>query len=270
LEHKTITEEDKNKFILIGIISLIAISYIGYQTILKPYTQNTNLIGILKDLQTVGVKNGIDKQFKEVLELGGTGKFEVFEQLSTLLPKILTQENVSTTTKQNISVLYKGVVDEYDKEKDQDARYNYFVSNTYKSLGITDQALVYADRAYKLSPEKQSFAYSKAIILMNSGDLDGTLALLKKAYEDAPQNITAYGYYVGILSEIAKKNNYNEASVNVIAEALVDGYKNHNYDLILKKDFWVMFEDKNKKTLIANKLAQLLPELKVQIMEASK
>lgn len=268
--HKNITEEDKNKFILIGVVSLFAISYIGYQTILKPYTQNTKLIGILKSLQTVGVKNDIDKQFKEVLDLGGTGKFEAFEQLSTLLPKVLSQENVSTTTKQNISVLYKTMVDEYDKEKNQDARFNYFVSNTYRSLGMLDQSLIYADRAYKLSPEKQSFAYNKALILMNNGDLNGTLGLLKKAYEDAPQNITAYGYYIGVLSEIAKKNNYDAASITVISQALVDGYKTQNYDLIFKADFWSVFTDKKAKTLIANKIIQLMPEKKVEILNASK
>ncbi len=270
IEHKNLTEDDKNKIILIGIISLIAISYIGYQTILKPYTQNTKLIGILKGLQTKGVTNTIDKDFKDVLELGGSGKFEAFEQLSTLLPKILTQENVSSTTKQNISVLYKNLTDEYDKEKNQDARYNYFVSNTYRSLGIIDQALVYADRAYKLSPEKQSFAYNKAIILMNKGDLDGTMALLKKAYEDAPQNITSYGYYIGVLSEIAKKNNYDNKSVTDIAQALVDGYKNYNYDLILKAEFWNQFTVKKAKKIIANKIVELMPEKKVEILNASK
>lgn len=270
IEHKSITEEDKNKFILIGIISLFAISYIGYQTILKPYTQNTQLIGILKDLQVKGVTNNIDKEFKDVLELGGSGKFEAFEQLSTLLPKILSQENISTTTKQNVSVLYKGLTDQYDKEKNQDARYNYFVSNTYRSLGMKDQALVYADRAYNLSPEKQSFAYNKALILMNDGDLDGTLALLKKAYEDAPQNMTAYGYYIGVLSEIAKKNNYTDASVTEIAQALVGGYKKYNYDLILKAEFWSMFTDKRAKIIIANKIIQLMPEKKVEILNASK
>jgi O-antigen ligase len=270
VEHKNITEEDKNKFILLGIISLFIISYIGYQTILKPYTQNTKLIGILKDLQVKGVTNNFDKDFKAVLDLGGTGKFEGFEQLSTLLPKILLQENISTTTKQNVSMLYKGLVDEYDKEKNQDARYNYFVSNTYRSLGMKDQALVYSDRAYELSPKKQSFAYNKALILMNTGDLNGTLVLLKKAYEDAPQNLTAYGYYIGVLSEVAKKNNYDATSVNIISQELVDGYKTQNYDLIFKADFWGMFTDKRAKIIIGNKIVELLPEKKVEILEASK
>lgn len=270
IEHKNITEEDKNKFILIGIISLFLISYIGYQTILKPYTQNTKLIGILRDLQTKGVTNNIDKEFKNIIELGGSGQFEGFEQMSNLLPKILQKENVSTTTKQNMFVLYKTVVDEYDKERNQDARYNHFVSNTYSALGATDQALVYADRAYKLSPEKQSFAYSKALILVNKGDLDGTIILLKKAYEDAPQNFTAYGYYIGILSEMAKKNNYDAVSVNTIAQALIDGYKKQNYDLIFKAEFWNQFTDKKAKNIIANKIVELMPEKKVVILEASK
>jgi hypothetical protein len=76
----------------------------------------------LKDLQVVGVKNDIDKQFKETLGLGGTGRFETFEQFSTILPKILSQKNVSTTTKQNVSVLYQSIVNEYSKEINQDKR----------------------------------------------------------------------------------------------------------------------------------------------------
>lgn len=270
IEHKNITEEDKNKFILIGIISLFAISYIGYQSIFKPYTQNTKLIGILKNLQVAGVKNDIDKQFKEVLELGGTGKFEAFEQLSNLLPKVLSQQNVSDATKQNMFTLYQSVINEYSKDVDQDARFNFFVSNTYRSLGMLDQSLIYADRAHKLSPEKQTFAYNKALILMNNGDLDGTLVLLKKAYEDAPQNLTAYGYYIGVLSDIAKKNNYDTVSVAMISQALVDGYKQQNYDLIFKTEFWDMFTDKKVKILIANKIIQLIPEKKVEVMNVSK
>ena len=273
IEHKKISEEETNKIILIGVLVFILLSYITYQTILKPYTQNVELISALRISQEDVVTNRIDinKKYREILfDLGPTGRFEAFEQLSTNLPKIVSQENISTSTKDKLFSTYLDIVKQYDSELNQDARFNYFVSNTYRSLGILDQALIYADKTYKLSPQKQSFAYSYASVLLNKGDTQSALALLKKAYEDFPKNITAYGYYIGTLSDIAKADNYNPVKLGGIAQILADEYKKNGQDILLKKDFWNLFTNKDVKNILVNRLIELLPEEKDKILEASK
>ncbi len=269
-DEKPLSESEVNATILIGVIFILVLSYVSYQTILKPYTQNSELIKILRDVQVTGVPNDIDKRFNNALSLGPTGKFETFEQLSTILPKVANEAQISTTTKQNLFTLYEKVVDEYDTEVNQDARYNYFVSNTYKNIGMTQEAFAYINKALELSPTKQSFAYNKAILLMQSNNIEESIVVLKKAYEDAPENVTAYGYYVGTLSELAKKNNYSSADISRIAQVLVDGYQKHNSDLILKKEFWAMYSDQKVKALLVNRIVEIVPEKKTQILEAAK
>ena len=268
--NEPLTENQINKIILISVISIMALSYISYETILKPYTQNIKLIEILKNSQTKGVSTTIDKDFENVLETSPNGKFEAFEQLSSFLPKVVADAGSSSTTKQNMFMLYKKVTSEYDKEIFNDARYNYFVSNTYKSIGSADQSMLYMNKAYDLSPTKQTFAYSKAILLIDSGDINGAIVILKKAYEDAPQNITAYGYYVGMLSELAKKNNYAIKDINNIVEVLTEGYKKNNYDLIFKKEFWDMFTNSKVKAVLVQQLVNAIPEKKSEIVNAAK
>ncbi|MBC7767084.1 O-antigen ligase family protein [Arenimonas sp.] len=268
---KPLSETEINKIILISVLALLALSYVSYQTILKPYKQNIELIGILKTSQeTRGVPATIDTDFKNVLDENPTGRFEAFEQLSSFLPKVAADTKSSTTTKQNLFNVYKMNIDKYDKEIGDDSRYNYFVSNTYKAIGLEDLALVYINKAYNLSPTKQTFAYSKAVILIDKGDVAGATALLKKAYEDAPENITAYGYYVGMLAEVAKRSDYAMADVDKIAEVLVTGYTKNHYDLIVKKEFWDLFTNKKVKTILVQKLGIAIPEKKVEIINAAK
>jgi O-antigen ligase len=271
VSHKDMNEEEFNKMILVGVISILLFSYVGYQTILKPYTQNVSLIGLLSKLQTTGVPQDIGKEFKDIFETSPNGQMETFEQMSTILGKVNSAPSVSTTTKQELFSAYQNIVKKYDAEKNQDARFNYFVANTYTNLGLNDQALVYANKAYELSPQKQSFAYVKAVSLVAKGNEDlQVLSVLKKAYDDAPENITAFGYYVGTLSEIAKKNNYPIEQVNYIADTLVQGYVKNNHDIILTKEFWAMFTNKPVKDLLVQRMITELPDQKDKLLEVSK
>ena len=270
IENKNISEEEKNKFILIGFISLLVIIFLSYQTVLKPFTQNKELIDILQNLQNKGVSSTIDRDFKNVFELSPNGAFESFEQFSNLLPKILSSENVATTTRQNVFTLYKDITDKYDKEISNDARYNYFVANAYRAIGMKEKSDSYIDKAYKLSPEKQSFAYVKALSLMDSGNIEDVKNILKKAYMDAPENLTAFGYYSGILLEIVKRSNYDAVKINDMAETLVNGYRENHHDILLRKELWILISDRKIKMLLANKVMELLPEEKDKILEVVK
>jgi O-antigen ligase len=270
VDGKNLSENETNKIILISIVSVIVLIFIAYQTILKPYTQNKSIINILQSSQNINELNKVDTNFKNVLNLGPTGKFEAFEQLSTYLPKIIALQSISTTTKQNLVKVFEESVKEYDQKISDDARYNYFVSNTYSALGDKDRALIYVNKAYDLSPQKQSFAYAKALVMLNHGDLDGVIALLKKAYEDAPQNLAAFGYYTGMLVEKAKADNYSVVSINNVATALVEGYTKNGHDMVLKKELWDLFTDRRVKTILVNRVVELLPEKRSEVLEASK
>lgn len=264
------TEHQVNMSILIGLAALAGVSYVGYQTLLKPFTQSSGLLSILRDMQQGAVPPNLDKRFAEVLDDGPTGKFETFEQLSTTLPRIAAQDGVSVSTKQNLLTVYQKQVGEYDKTLGDDARYNYFVSNTYRTLGAQEPALLYINKAYALSPQKQTFAYSKALVMVNGNDVEGAAVLLKKAYEDAPQNETAFGYYLSILIESAKRAGYSQAKLAQVSEVSVAGYKTNGHDFVLRKEYWDLIGDRAAKNIVIQKTIELLPEQKAKIMEVAK
>ncbi len=264
---KNLTEEEKNKIILFGFISVLLIVFISYQTILKPFSQNKSLINILQGLkpETVSVTiQSMDKDFKNAFDTSDNGKIEVFEQLSMILPKVLSIQSVPDTTKQNIYNTYEYMVKNLEPRLKDDSRFNFFLSNTYKGIGDKERALFYINRAYALSPQKQSFTYNKALILIDQNDIDNVIALLEKAYNDAPENETAYGYYLGTLIE------YKIEDTDKITNVAIEGFKKNKHDLIFKKEFWSIIKNKQAKKVIAEKIIKEIPQSKDIINNLSK
>ena len=268
-ESKPLSEHDTNSIILVSFIGVIVLSSLGYYTLLKPYTQNQELLGVLRDVQA-GIPKDIDTRFKNTYEMSDNGKLETFEQMSSLLSKVAAAPNVSTTTKQNMFIFYQGVVAQYDKDTYQDARFNFFTSNAYRSMGMNEKALAYARKAYTLSPQKQSFAYAYALLLFENNAPEEASAVVKKAYTDAPENVTAYGYYIGIQGEILKKTNYNLDQLNALAVFTAAGYVDHGHTLIFGKEVYSLISNPIAKKIFVNKLIELLPAEKYKILEAAK
>lgn len=264
-------------------------SYVGYKTIYQPYTQNRLLIQTMmlsNDQQKITKEmlprmkkvpaDNVYTNFKEIFTLGHTGESEAFEQLMSVATNLAVSNTVSDKTKIDIIQLYQSRVTYHEDVNPQDPRFMYFTTNFYDKLGATDKALEYAKKAYDLSPQKQSFAYSLAILLLKKGDGVGAMSYIKKAYEDAPQNADAFAYYVSMFVENAKVKgglSYDAVKLGGVAEVLANGYLKQGHDLMLNSELWSLFLTAGKRkeaSLLANRLIELVPNKKNEILKLSK
>ncbi len=272
-----------------GFFVVLIGSYVGYKTIYEPYTQNKLLIEAMmlsNDQQKVTTemllrmkKVPVDvayEKFKEIFTLGHTGEAESYEQLMTIATTAAVSNTVSDKTKIDLIELYQSRVTYHEEKNAADPRFAYFTTNFYDKLGATDKAIEYAKKAYELSPQKQSFAYTLAILLLKKGDIAGAIPYIKKAYEDAPKNPDAFAYYVSLLVEDAKVRGgvtYDSVKLGGVAQVLADGYTKNNHNLMFDAKLWKLFLDAGKKKearILANRLTELVPDKKVEILKFVK
>ena len=264
-------------------VVLLIGSYVGYKTIVQPYSQNKALIDtlIMSNQQTQVTKEMYAKMkktptdvaledFKKVFASGHTGESEGFEQLTAIAVAAFGSETVSDATKLAFFNLYQERVAYHDANNAGDPRYAYFISSFYAKAGLQDKALQYAEKAYAISPNKQSFAYGLAILELQKSNITGALVYLKKAYEDAPENKDAFNYYVSTLLEQAKTGpkTYNTVKLGALAEVLADGYNKYHHDLLVNAKFWEMIAQNGNKTYVRQLIARLIilvPEKKAEL-----
>lgn len=266
-----------------GFIVVLVGSYVGYKSIVQPLQQNLKLIDamtmasqqsqVTKELYAKMKTTPADvalADMKEVFTLGRTGEAEAFEQLNNVALALFPSETVSDTTKLGFFNLYQERVAYHDAHSQGDPRYPYFMSSFYGKIGSYDKALEYAKKTYALSPTKQSFAYGLAILELQKANITGALVYLKKAYEDAPQNSDAFGYYISTLIEAARTSptTFDTAKLGVLAQVLADGYKNQGHTILVNEKLWDVFAKTGKKTYarqLAARLIILVPEKKTEI-----
>ncbi len=271
-----------------GFVVVLIGSYIGYKSIIEPMQQNKTLISamILANQQTQVTPELYTKlkttpadasleAMKKVFTLGHVGEAEAFEQLTNVALGIFSSKTVSDTTKLGFFNLYQERVVYAEANNQGDPRYPYFISTFYGKAGIFDKSLEYAQKAYDLSPNKQSFAYGVAILELQRGNPSGALVFLKKAYEDAPQNEDAFGYYVSTLIESAKTGTttFNVVKLGELSQVLADGYTKYGHDLLVNAKLWNTFKAGGKKIYaqqLASRLIILVPSKKVEIQALAK
>jgi tetratricopeptide (TPR) repeat protein len=266
-----------------GFVAVLLASYVGYKTIAQPYIQNHTLINamtmsaqqgqVTKELYAKMKKTPADvalEDMKKVFSLGYTGQAEAFEQLNNVATALFSSETVSDTTKLGFFNLYQDRVTHNDAHIQGDPRYSFFTSAFYSKIGSYDKALEYAKKTYDLSPSKQSFAYQLAILELQKANINGALVYLKKAYEDAPQNPDAFGYYVSTLIEAARTSptTFDTAKLTALAEVLATGYTKFGHTILVNDKLWELFTKTGKKIYarqLAARLIILVPEKKAEI-----
>jgi O-antigen ligase len=285
VSRKSTSEVDLQTLLIAsGFFGILIASYVGYKTIYQPYAQNRLLIEamMLAEDQTKVTTEMLPRMkkvpmdvvyanFEKIFTLGQTGQSEAYEQLATIALQAIPSTTVSEKTKIDFIQLYQSRISLYENAEVQDPRYLYFATNFYDKLGATDKAIEYAQKAYVLSPEKQSFAYNLAILTLKKNNIPQALVYLKKAYEDAPKNQDAFAYYVSVLLEDAKINNgasYNAVKLGGVAQVLADGYTKYGHTLILDSNLWDLFTKTGKKKegqLLATRIIELVPTKQAEI-----
>ncbi len=149
-----------------------------------------------------------------------------------------------------------------------DPRYPFFIANYFKKIGDKEKELVYAKKAYDLSPDKQSFGYTMALAELNNGHPAEAIKYARHAYEVEPHNADALRYYTYISLEEGRTaaGPFDLMKLGVLAQVLGDAYTQYGQTLAMDPQFWAVFKEvKNgatAKKALANRLGQLIPEKK--------
>ncbi len=181
------------------VIAVFLLYFINY----RPYEQNVDLIVSLENCQGVGQQGApaLDPTlFTQAIDVGSyIGKQETREQIYTCAEQVIGSQSTSNQDKLNYYELTSTEAAAQAQSTPNDLRGFLFAGSFFNDLGQWSQALPYLQRAYQLSPVKQSilFALGQNYITGATSAASSTegLALLKKAYDEAPAYTQAQTTY---------------------------------------------------------------------------
>ncbi len=266
---------------------LLVLGFTLYKTVFVPMTQNLNLAKavatanqqsqVTPDIAPRIKEMPMDISFKLIKEIYDTGRptNEVFEQLTNLAAAAIASPTVSEKTKVAFYTLAQDEIARQMNENPNEPRYPFFATNMYTSIGDVNNALVYAQKAYSLSPKKQSFAYTLALLHIRKGEKDKAVEYVRKAYQDAPENVEAFTYYATMGIEAARKkdNSFDLVALGGVAQVLADGYKQYGHQVALDSRLWGAFKDVKQPVagkVLAKRLGELIPDKKKEFEVLAK
>ncbi|MEN9604448.1 MAG: hypothetical protein RJB39_133 [Candidatus Parcubacteria bacterium] len=268
---------------------ILVLAYTLYTTVYIPYNQNVNLVTamgaasqqtqvtpeMLSRVKKVPMDYAYD-YFKKIYD-AGTPTSEAFEQLSGIAATAITSPTVPNASKLAFYKLYNDQIAYVEAEAKGDPRYPFFIANFFKQIGDKEQELVYTQKAYDLSPNKQSFGYALALAQLQNGNIAESVKITKHEYEVNQNNAEALRYYTYMALEEAHAkpaNTLDLLKLGALAQVLADGYIKHGHTLAFDPQIWTVFvEVKNgvvAKKAFAKRLGELVPEKKAVFVNLAK
>ena len=163
-------------------------------TLIKAITTSDPSTGAPVDL-----KNNL-AHFTTVLEGSPLGRQEATEQFMQFAASVVASPNASPEQKTQYFVGAVGAMDRMTKERPGDARLELFFGSFLNGAGQTELALERLAKARALSPKKQAVLFEIGVnAYLRTGQVEEALAVLKEAYEAAPEYNTARIYYAAAL-----------------------------------------------------------------------
>ncbi len=139
-------------------------------------------------------------QFKEVLGVvrwpgSQLGVQEATEQFLQYASSIGSQTSIDPQTKLDTFTTARDAMNALLLARPGDARLELFGATLLAQYGQIPEAIAHLKKALEYSPLKQQIQIQMGLTLIQSGDMQGALSLLKAAHEAAPQYESARVYY---------------------------------------------------------------------------
>lgn len=179
-----------------------------YSINIRPINQNLELINALENCQEAGQAGApaLDPSLFTQAENGPyIGLQEIHEQIYSCAEQVIGAQSVTNDVKLAYYQLAAAAFSAQAKMTPNDLRGFLFAGSFYNDLGEWSTALPYLQRAYQLSPVKQSIIFALAQNYLQGATSPASttdaVALLAKAYNEAPdypqaQTSYAQGLYV--------------------------------------------------------------------------
>ncbi len=126
----------------------------------------------------------------------GLGKQEATEQLLQYASNIGGQSTLDPQTKFDIFTTSSSAIEALLLARPGDARLELFAATFLAQFGQTEPALAHLQKALEYSPKKQQIQIQIGLTLMQAGDAQGALKILKEAYDAAPEFDSARIFYI--------------------------------------------------------------------------
>jgi len=260
----------------------------AYGVNVPAYTNAKELVLAMREDQEVQPDLGRQLgHFEKALKANSFGYQETVERLMQTAPAFM-----SSTTDSEITAAYIELTDAAVKKmkerSPQDARVYFLAAAYYRSTNRLDEAVVYADKARELSPQKFTMALNQGVLAYDQGDMEKAHAYFEEAYRFEENNLEVAPYYLAGLFYTDKRaeaedfyyekplvqtavlnNNFllfaamnaqSEVAVDIVKERLEAGDKSlQNYLLLVNAHY--AHGDKNEAIDILEQLAALEPSV---------
>lgn len=220
-------------------VVLIGLVYGLYTMDVRNIVASRELIQAIKG-QPGGLTDNI-AYFKKVLARDAFASQEVMEQLSQATISIVGNKDVPQDIKNEFASLAFQTLEKEIARAPNDARLRVFMGSFLNRLGRPNDALPQVEKAYELSPTKQTIAFELASTYMALGRFDEALFILEKAYNDDPTFDTAHiTYVVGAIyakkPELANQLLVERYGTNVVQDERLTKayYDTKQYDKVLE------------------------------------
>jgi O-antigen ligase/tetratricopeptide (TPR) repeat protein len=183
---------------LIGIAGLLVVWALNAPGMVRAHTLidaiQTQEAGRNSAGQVVGVAKDPKKNLNEFTEVlgpvvwpgGPLGRQEAVEQYLQFASGVGAQQNINPQTKLDLFTSARDAGNQLLTERKGDARLELFMGTFLGQFGQVPESLGHLQKALEYSPKKQQILIQVGLTLLQGGDKESALKLLKQAYDSAP------------------------------------------------------------------------------------
>lgn len=190
-QKKDSMNQDTVEYVVAPIVIVLLVAGLYFLNI-KPLQANTRLISAMQNCNSQSPSTSV---FEGALAINNPlANQEIREQILQCAGTVIYGQTPNQT-KQAFFDLAIRATDEQIAYAPNDARMYALSGSFLTSVGRNQPAIEKLEKALELSPRKQSIIYDLATAKLNLGDKEGSIKLLKEAYESAttsPRSKTAY------------------------------------------------------------------------------
>jgi len=196
--------------------SLVVIALLPaiYLFVLKPMMAAGHLVAGMKEVNNNPVT--ALESFRRVIDYNTTGRTEAREQLTMASIRVLGNESLDESTRQQFGEFVYNQWQAQIMETPNDARVYLFFGSFLNATGRFDEAIVSFERALELSPDKQSILFELAGAHANKGDMEKALEVTEYAFALTPDNPEGRIFYAVML--------ISAGQIELAEELLLEGF----------------------------------------------
>ncbi len=197
---------------IVVILLLVCLYFFSY----APWSRNASLLKILAADNSGKVLPISD--YVKILNSRGMGFPEIVEHMSRVVMNVSSNQNVDVSTKQNLFSAMDSAFKRQLEDTPNDIRYLIFYSGFLSRFGMNELSLEQLVKAKNISPKKQDIYFEIINTLFSLNRKQEALVYAEDAYKINPSNKRAVLVYAYVLEQNGQSE-YAKSLINKIPES---------------------------------------------------